>query len=153
MSPKLSVDRSLLTLEECRHAMDVAKWTQEPPQRLMSEAARIEEEVEVFHDDPLLRSKGVQLVLVFTENRGHQLRHRLVDDARNQPIAFFHVEDDHKEPKTGLREPHIHVGHGRGAEPRESWDVDPRIAFDASKQAVFARLNIQQRPSGLDKWP
>jgi hypothetical protein len=133
--------------------MNVAKWTQEPPLRLTSDAARTEEEVEVFHDDPLLTSKGVQLVLVFTENRGHQLRHRLVDEARSQLIALFHVEDDHRDPQNGLREPHIHVGHGRGAEPRDQWDVDPLINFEESKDAVFSRLNIQQRPSGLDKWP
>lgn len=134
--------------------MDVPKWTQEPPQRLISDAVRIEESVEVFHDDPVLSSKGVQLILVFTENLGHQLRHRLMDEARSQVIARFHVEDDHKDPLTGLREPHIHVGHGREAQPSEPWKVEPTITFDASKAEVFRRLNITPRPSGLDReWP
>lgn len=153
MCPRLDVDRSILTLDECCHAIEVPKWTQDPVRKVDSPPSRSEEEIEVFHDDPLLASKGVQLLLVFTKNRGGQLRHRLVDEARNQTIAMFHSEDNHKVGPNGDRAPHVIVGHFRGKQERRPWEVPAAIDLAESKEAVFAYLSIEVRPSGLDKWP
>ncbi len=146
-------DTSRLSPDEMHRAVKVPKRIVDPISRVRQESPRVEYSVDVFHDrDPVLSLKGVQLKLIFTKNPGAQLRHRFLDEARNQIILLFHSEDNHKTLDTNERIPHIHFAPATAHRRRLEWKVPRLLTFDDSVREVLSYLNITDRNLSLESF-
>ena len=142
-------DISPLSKPEMQAAIAVEKEVIEPiPDISLAGAPRaVTAMIDVYYEDSkILDLKGVQLALEFSVNNHGQLRHRFFDQAREQNICLFHVEENHKD-ENGNRVPHIQYGWDQ--RKRERWPCRKLDGYKDSVEAVLEFLHIRQKKNGV----
>lgn len=142
-------DTSPLSKSDMQEAIDILKEVIDPIRdiSLGSASRAVTGVIDVYYDgSKILDLKGVQLALEFSGNNHGQLRHRFFDQAREQNICLFHVEENHKD-SNGERAPHIQYGWDQ--RKREPWPCGQLDGYRDSVEAVLRFLHIRQRTHGV----